>query len=106
MAASNVFRGEERVVTPFELESFLKENDAEVIDIRTQGEWDAGHIQGARHIVMEELRKNPGLLDPGKKYVVCCGVGKRAHTTCRFLLQNGLDVRNLTGGWKAFNMDV
>ncbi|MBR3397109.1 MAG: FAD-dependent oxidoreductase [Lachnospiraceae bacterium] len=106
MAASNVFRGEERVVTPFELESFLKENDAEVIDIRTRGEWDAGHIPGARHIVMEELRKNPGLLDPGKKYVVCCGVGKRAHTTCRFLLQNGLDVRNLTGGWKAFNMDV
>ncbi len=106
MVASNVLRGEGKTVTPFELDAFLRDSGAELIDIRTQKEWDAGHIPGARHVPLDSLREDPSLLAPGGKYVICCGVGKRAHVACRFLTQHGLDVWNLTGGYNAWGMKV
>ena len=106
MVASNVLRGDEKTLLPSQLAAFLAQPDTELIDIREQGEWDAGHIPGARHIPMGALRADPEQLSPGKRYVICCGVGKRAHTVCRFLSQHGYDVWNLSGGWNGWCMDV
>ena len=106
MVASNVLRGDEKTLLPAQLEAFLAQPDTELIDIREQGEWDAGHIPGARHIPLGALRADPAQLAPGRRYVVYCGVGKRAHTACRFLSQHGYDVWNLSGGWNAYCMDV
>ena len=106
MVASNVLRGDERTLLPSQLDAFLAEPDTELIDIREQGEWDAGHIPGARHIPMGALRADPEQLAPGKRYVIYCGVGKRAHTVCRFLTQHGYAVWNLSGGWNGYCMDV
>ena len=106
MVASNVLRGDEKTLLPSELAAFLAQPDAELIDIREQGEWDAGHIPGARHIPLGALRADPEQLEKGKRYVICCGVGKRAHTACRFLSQHGYEVWNLSGGWNAYTMDV
>ena len=106
MIASNVLRGEEKVVTPGELDALLAETGAELLDVRTPGEWEGGTIPGARCITMDALRADPEQLEKDRPYVVCCGVGKRAHNVCRFLMQKGYDVYNLTGGWNAYQMDV
>ncbi len=106
MVASNVLRGDEQTLLPSQLDAFLAQPDTELIDIREQGEWDAGHILGARHIPMGALRADPEQLEKGRRYVICCGVGKRAHTVCRFLTQHGYDVWNLSGGWNGYCMDV
>ena len=106
MIASDLLRGETKLVEPAQLTDFLRETGAELIDVRERAEWDAGHIEGARLIPLPTLRADPALLDPAKKYVVYCGVGKRAHTACRFLTQKGYDVWNLTGGYNAWVMDV
>lgn len=106
MIASNALRGDTKLVTPARLEQLLRDTGAELIDLRTQAEWDQGHIPGARHIPLDTLRADPGLLSPGKPYVFYCGVGLRAHNGCRFMTQLGYDVYNLTGGWNAYLMDV
>jgi len=106
MVASNVLRGDIRLVLPYQLEQFLKETNAELIDVREIPEWNAGHIEGARLIPLDELRKNPEQLDKSKTYAVYCGVGKRAYDACRFLTQHGYDVFNVTGGYDAYIMDV
>ena len=106
MIASNVLRGDEKMLLPSQLEAFLAQPDTELIDIREQGEWDAGYIPGARHIPLGALRTDPEQLARGKRYVIYCGVGKRAHTACRFLSQHGYEVWNLSGGWNAYCMDV
>jgi sulfur-carrier protein adenylyltransferase/sulfurtransferase len=69
----------------------------EVIDIRTAEEV-ALRPTTARHIPMQELLANPGLLDGGSKALLVCATGKRSLTAARALRQHGLAVRSLAGG--------
>lgn len=107
MVASNVLRGDVKIVTPADLQDFLRETGAELIDLREPSECDAeGMIEGARSIPLDTLRADPLRLEKGKTYVFYCGVGKRAYNACRFMTQRGYDVYNLTGGYNAYTMDV
>ncbi|MBD7919361.1 FAD-dependent oxidoreductase [Cellulomonas sp. Sa3CUA2] len=73
-----------------------------VLDVRSQGEFDQGHLVGALHVPHTELR---GRLDEvraaagGRPVAVHCASGVRSHIATRVLLQAGLDARNLSGGW-------
>ncbi|MFZ9090586.1 MAG: rhodanese-like domain-containing protein, partial [Planctomycetaceae bacterium] len=50
-------------------------------------------------IPVDELRERLHELDPARPTVVSCGVGIRAHTAQRILLQHGFaTVLNLSGG--------
>ena len=106
MIASNVLRGGPKTVTPAELPAFLAKTGAVVLDIREPGEVAGGMIEGALTIPMDTLRADPEQLDKSRAYVVCCGVGKRAHNACCFLMQHGYEVYNLSGGYNAYIMDV
>lgn len=107
MIASNELRGDVKSVMPPEIASYLEATGAELIDVRTQEEWDGeGFIEGARLVPLDELRNDLSLLDRCKKYLLYCGVGKRAYNACRFLAQNGFDVCNVSGGYYGYTMDV
>ena len=75
-----------------------------VLDVREQFEWDAGHIDGALHIPMNEV---PGRLDDLPKdrpVIVVCHLGQRSAVVANFLAQQGYSVENLDGGlerWSA-----
>jgi adenylyltransferase/sulfurtransferase len=71
----------------------------DVIDIRTAQEV-AAHPAGARHIPMQELLANPGLLDlgAGRQGLLVCATGKRSFATAQTLRRRGLAVRSLAGG--------
>ena len=45
-------------------------------------------------------------LDKSKTYVVYCGVGYRAYNSALFLKAMGFKVKNMSGGWRAYKMNV
>ena len=69
----------------------------EAIDIRTQEEI-AVRPTGARHIAMPVLLADPGLLAPGREFLLVCASGKRSIAAARELRKRGLKVRSLAGG--------
>ena len=53
---------------------------ASAIDVRTPGEYAAGHLQGAKNIDLsaEDFDQQVAALDPEADYVVYCASGRRA----------------------------
>src|SRR5450631_3546558 len=74
----------------------------EVIDIRTTEEF-AARPTAARHIAMPVLLAEPGLLSPGREFLLVCASGKRSLTAARELRKRGLAVRSLAGGLQALD---
>ena len=50
----------------------------QVIDVREQSEWDAGHIPGSVHEPYHAIRELPAGIDPDRPVGVVCGSGERA----------------------------
>jgi rhodanese-related sulfurtransferase len=71
-----------------------------VLDVRTLGEWERGHLAGAIHMTVDDVRFDHGTLPKGRRILVYCRSGFRAHLAVRALKQLGhADVANVTGGW-------
>jgi len=106
MIASNIIRGESKVITPQQLDEMRQDEDIMLLDCRRKEEYEQGRIDGAILIPVDELRDRFHELDRNKKIVVYCRVGYRANVAYRFLLQKGFDVYNLTGGISGYNMNI
>jgi adenylyltransferase/sulfurtransferase len=74
-----------------------EEQGLDVIDIRSLEEV-AARPAAARHIPMQNLLANPGLLAPGRQALLVCATGKRSLAAARALRTQGLAVRSLAGG--------
>jgi hydroxyacylglutathione hydrolase len=76
-----------------------------VLDVRTEAEWNAGHIEGAIHIHGGQLEERFAEVPRDKPVVVVCGSGYRGSIAASFLKREGYtDVSNVIGGmtaWKA-----
>jgi adenylyltransferase/sulfurtransferase len=73
------------------------EQGLDVVDIRSLEEV-AARPAGARHIPMQELLANPGLLAAGHQAVLVCATGRRSLTAAQALRSQGIAVRSLAGG--------
>ena len=79
-------------------------DDALILDVREQDEWDAGHAPGAVHIPLGDL---PARLEDlpdtdAATLAVACRGGGRSSRAVAWLNQQGFDVANLDGGMKAW----
>lgn len=102
-AAENVLHGLTEVLLP----SALAERDPDkvmLVDVRTEIEYMNGHIEGAVNIPVDDLRARLSELDSSKEIWVYCQVGLRGYTASRILTQKGYRVKNLTGGYKTYQM--
>ncbi len=79
---------------------------AVLLDVREDGEWVAGHIDGAVHVPMHQLPNrlafDPGPLTPDARIVVVCKMGGRSAQVTSWLVGNGFDAVNLDGGMLAW----
>lgn len=75
----------------------------QLLDVRGPGEWKHGHIPGAQHLFLPELRAKSATLDKSKPTAVYCASGYRASLAASILQQEGFtDVHNVPGSWQAW----
>lgn len=101
--AENILAGRTTVFVPKELEN-RDEQTTILVDVRSEMEHANGNIPGSLLIPVDELRSRLDELDQAKEIWVYCQVGLRGYTASRILEQKGYKVRNLTGGYKAYQM--
>ncbi|MDZ7830351.1 MAG: FAD-dependent oxidoreductase [Desulfobacterales bacterium] len=100
--AANLLKGDARKINWNEFSALDPENDV-LIDLRNKDELEqAGEIEGALHIPLNELRDNLHRLDKRKRYIPFCAIGLRGYVGYRILAQHGFDAMNLSGGYKTF----
>ncbi len=105
MIAANMIRGELEYVLPSDIPACKAAGDV-ILDVRSQEEYDDGHIEDAVLLPIDEIRERYQELDKSKNYVVYCGVGYRAYNSVLFLKAKGYKVKNMSGGWRAWTMNV
>ena len=90
----------------------MNNDDARIIDVRSDAEFAKTHINGARHIPQASVLEKIGNLGINKNdtIVVYCNVGNTSARVCRMLLKEGYqNVKNLKGGltaWQDANLPV
>lgn len=73
-----------------------------LLDTRTDAEYRAGHLDGATHIPLDNLRDRIGELDPDRPVYVYCQSGLRSYIACRILTAAGFSCRHLSGGYRFY----
>jgi hydroxyacylglutathione hydrolase len=89
-------------ITVQELSNRLENRNLQVLDVRRQGEWDAGHIAAADWYPLDRFRAALPPLEPNATIAVHCKSGYRSMIACSLLQRAGRNVINVTGGFDAW----
>lgn len=80
----------------------LIKNGAIVLDVRSKGEFESGHIRGAINISVDQLRNNLAKLkDKNQTIITCCASGMRSASAKAILSSNGYTSVYNGGGWRS-----
>jgi glyoxylase-like metal-dependent hydrolase (beta-lactamase superfamily II)/rhodanese-related sulfurtransferase len=75
----------------------------QVLDVRREPEWQAGHIEGAEWFPLDNFKISAPELDPSAPVAVHCQGGYRSMIACSLLLRAGIEtVMNVSGGFEAW----
>jgi hydroxyacylglutathione hydrolase len=84
-------------------ELHARSSELQILDVRAPGEWEEGHVPGALHAFLPELRKQSRNWDKEQPVAVYCDSGYRASIGTSILRQEGFrDVSNVPGSWQAW----
>ena len=89
-------------MTVQELSTRLDERNLQVLDVRRQSEWEAGHISGADWYPLDRFKAALPPLNPDATIAVHCAGGYRSMIACGLLQRAGFDVINVIGGYDAW----
>ena len=90
-------------VTAQELKGQIGKRAVRVLDVRREGEWNAGHIEGASWHALDRFKSELPELDGDAEFAVHCKSGYRSMIACSFLQRAGhKNVINVVGGFDAW----
>lgn len=89
-------------VTPQQTREMLAEG-AQLIDVREPYEWEAGHIEGARHIALERLASQADTIDTGRPVIFQCRLGARSAMATQAFRAAGYDAWSMAGGLQRWH---
>jgi hydroxyacylglutathione hydrolase/adenylyltransferase/sulfurtransferase len=85
-------------VTPEQTQAALAEDQAQLIDVREDYEWEAGRIDGALHISLQDLGANAAKVDSDRPVIFHCRVGSRSAMAAQAFRGVGIDAYSMAGG--------
>ena len=84
----------------------LAQKNVTVVDVRSQEEFDAGHVTGAVHVPIEELESRLAELPADQPVVTYCNMfhpgTSRGERAAALLAERGFDAVVLEGGYPAW----
>jgi hydroxyacylglutathione hydrolase len=93
-----------------EVTARYRSNEMVVVDVRGEGEWNAGHIAGSLNLPLGDLEQRLDEVPRNRTLIVHCQTGARAAMAASLLRARGfLDVRVFTGGfaeWRVAGLPV
>ena len=85
-------------MSPAQVAELLAEGSIQLVDVREPHEWEAGRVEGARHVPLADLTAAAESIDPARPVVFVCRVGARSSMAAWSFARAGFDSHNLTGG--------
>ena len=100
-----------RVLEPKKFEEQCQGENVQILDVRTPGEYAAGHLNDAVNIdfFAEGFEERIKELPKDKTYMVYCKSGGRSGKTAAMMTKAGYDVYDMAGGftrWHAEGLPV
>ena len=80
-----------------------RDGSVTLLDTRTVGEYNQGHIEGFKNIPVDELRERLGEVEKGKPVYVICQSGLRSYIASRILEGSGYTAYNFSGGFRFYD---
>ena len=83
---------------------YERKDDIQIVDVREPYEWEAGRIEGAIHIPLNDLMGGKGIeeLDTAKPVAVVCRSGNRSELASLMLKARGFDAHNMRDGMEGW----
>src|SRR5436190_4698071 len=81
----------------------LIDSGAQLIDVRTDVEYEAGHIPGSRHIPLADVQREAASLDQGTAVILYCRSGNRSGPAADAFAASGWDAHSIEGGLIAWS---
>jgi rhodanese-related sulfurtransferase len=81
----------------------LVKNGAQIIDVRTPGEFKGGHIKGAINIPLQNITAQLSRIRKDKPVITCCASGMRSASAKSILTSNGYEDVYNGGGWLSLD---
>jgi len=76
-------------------------NGAVILDVRTKGEFQSGHLRNSINIPVDNLQQNLKKLKKDKAIITCCASGARSSYAKRILKSNGFEQVYNGGSWNS-----
>jgi rhodanese-related sulfurtransferase len=91
-------------LSPRQVADLVREDGAQLVDVREPYEHEAGRIAGDVHIELERLTLEADSIDRDRPVVFYCRVGSRSGMATQAFRASGWEAYNLSGGlveWAA-----
>lgn len=98
----NLSRGLVEQFFPEDVDALPRDGSATLLDVRTPGEYAAGHAEGFVNLPVDDLREHLAEIPADKPVYVICQSALRSYIACRILAQHGLRCSHLSGGWRLY----
>ena len=89
-----------------DMDKVSKDKSVVLLDVRTVGEFNRGHMDGFRNIPVDELRERINEIEKGKPVYLICQSGLRSYIASRILEGNGYETYNFSGGFRFYDAVV
>ena len=84
----------------------LVQNGAIILDVRTKGEYQGGHIKNSVNVPLDNLSNHISKLKKNKPIITCCASGMRSASAKSFLKSNGFEEVYNGGSWMSLQNKI